>query len=555
MANTDGQIAEKQNAKKQIAKEQNAKKQISKNKIPDEQIPQDFLIARKKAKRNKRIKTAIVAGIAVIIIAGAGLAFGLQENSEQEKPTTQSYTQTVEKGTLALTIEGSGTLAAKSTTSENASVSGSVKKIYVEEGDKVSKGDTLFTMTSSTLNKELNSAAKSKSSAYSSYAKAEAALAKAKKSLKKAKSGSASSTSAKSSKSANSAKSTAAAKNSGATKNVSSSTATNSTSTATQTAQEAVTKAQENLAQAKATYKEACSAYTDAANAMDDLTISASTSGKVSAVNIETGDSIEANSTDAAVEIINTDTMTLSMNVSEYDIANIKRGQSATINITALDKNVKASVKSVSLTANSSTDSSTAYYPVTLVIKNPTAKMLTGMNATATITYKQYKNYLLVPTSAISTMGNTSTVTTQAQDGSTTQVEVQVIAESDDTSAVQSDALCEGNSIVVNYQVNTDDSDTSDASGADQSAAGSGQGFGAMGGQQGFSPNGGNAGSGNGGGGSMPSPPDGGGAGNGGSSAGGGASNNSSAGNNSAGGGTGNNANSSNGAASTNSNQ
>ena len=530
MANTDGQIAEKQNAKKQIAEKQNAKKQIAKeqdakeqnpkNKIPDEQIPQDFLIARKKAKRNKRIKAAIIAGIALIIIAGAGLAFGLQENSEQEKPTTQSYTQTVEKGTLALTIEGSGTLAAKSSTSENASVSGSVKKIYVEEGDKVSKGDTLFTITSDTLNKELNSAAKSKSSAYSSYAKAKSALAKAKKSLKKAKSGSASSTSAKSSKSANSAKSAVTAKTSNAAITASSSTATNSTSTATQTAQEAVTKAQENLAQAKATYKEACSTYTDAANAMDDLTISASTSGKVSAVNIEAGDSIEANSTDAAVEIINTDTMTLSVNVSEYEIANIKRGQSATINITTLDKNVKASVKSVSLTANSSTDSSTAYYPVTLVIKNPTSKMLTGMNATATITYKQYKNYLLVPTSAISTMGNASTVTIQAQDGSTTQVEVQVIAESDDTSAVQSDALCEGDSIVVNYQVNTDDSNSSDAFGADQSAAGSGQGFGAMGGQQGFSPNGGDAGSGNGGGGSMPSPPDGGNAGSSGSSSG-----------------------------------
>ena len=446
----------------------------------DEQIPEDFLAARKKAKRSKHIKIAVIASAIVIIIAGASIAFALYDNNDQEKSTTQSYTQTVEKGTLSLTIEGSGTLAAKSTTSENASVSGDVKKVYVTQGDTVSKGDTLFTMESDTLSDALSSAQKNKSSAYNSYIKAKTALLKAKKALKKAKT-------------------TSALK------------ASNNEDSSIQTAQEAVSKAQENLTQAKSTYSDACTAYTEAAEAMDDLTVSASISGKVSSVNIEAGDSIDANSTDSAVEIINTDTMTLSVNVSEYDIGNIKRGQSATVNITALDKSVKASVKSVSLTASSSSDSSTAYYPVTLVIKKPTSKMLTGMNATATITYKKYKDYLLVPTSAISSKGDTSTVTVQGQDGTTSQVEVKVIASSDDTSAVESDSLSEGDTIVVSYQVNTDD-------GADQSSNSGAGGFGAITGQQGSGSGAGGFGEGgnmsgggqsSSGGSNMPSPPSG----------------------------------------------
>ena len=244
--------------------------------------------------------------------------------------------------------------------------------------------------------------------------------------------------------------------------------------------------------------------------------MTASEAGTVTAVNVAAGDNLSTESSDAAVTISDTSTMTLAVNVSEYDIGNIKKGQSAKVKVTALDKETTAMVSKVSSTANESNDSSTAYYTVTLKIKKPSSGMLAGMNATATITYKEYKNALLVPTSAVSTQGDSSTVTVQSDDGSTSQVAVTVKGSDDETSAIASDELSEGDKIVVNYQVNTDNSDFSqgDAAssllggmgssddgdqkgnpgGGDQSS-GQGGNVGGQGGQGGTPPSGGNGGS------------------------------------------------------------
>ena len=427
----------------------------------------EFIAARKRARRNKYVKRGAVAGAIVIVIAGGAFAYSSASSQPEEAPTMQSYTQAVEKGTLALTIEGSGTLAAASTTSASASVSGEVKKVYVEEGDSVSKGDTLFTLTSDSLSDAVTDAKKKKSSAYSSYSEAKSSLSKAKTALKKAK------------KAAAKAKKAAAmaADSNDATSSTSDSSSNSQLSEATsavQSAEENVSKATESVSSAKSSYEEACDSYNDALDALDDLTVTASEAGTVTAVNVAAGDNLSTESSDAAVTISDTSTMTLAVNVSEYDIGNIKKGQSAKVKVTALDKETTAMVSKVSSTANESNDSSTAYYTVTLKIKKPSSGMLAGMNATATITYKEYKNALLVPTSAVSTQGDSSTVTVQSDDGSTSQVAVTVKGSDDETSAVASDELSEGDKIVVNYQVNTDNSDSSQGDAASSLLGGMG---------------------------------------------------------------------------------
>ncbi|MDO4854454.1 MAG: HlyD family efflux transporter periplasmic adaptor subunit [Coriobacteriia bacterium] len=478
----------------------------------DTQVPLEFIAARKRARRNKYIKRGAIVGVIVVALAAGSFTLSSANNQPEEAPTTQSYTQAVEKGTLALTIEGSGTLAAASTTSATAKVSGEVKKVYVEEGDSVSKGDTLFTLTSDSLSDAVTDAKKKKSSAYSSYSEAKSNLSKAKAALKKAKKAAAKAKKA----AAKASKASSASSNnaSGSTASDSSSNSQLSESTsAVQSAEENVTKATESLSSAKSGYEDACDSYTDAIDALDDLTVTASEAGTVTAVNVAAGDQLSTESSDAAVTISNTDTMTLAVNVSEYDIGNIKKGQSAKVKVTALDKETSATVSKVSSTANESNDSSTAYYTVTLKIKKPSSGMLAGMNATATITYKEYKNALLVPTSAVSTQGDSSTVTVQADDGSTSQVAVTVKGSDDETSAVASDELSEGDKIVVNYQVNTDSSDSSQSDAANSLM--SGMGSSDNGGQQG-APGGGNDGQGGGqggsGGGQGGTPPSGGGA-------------------------------------------
>lgn len=473
----------------------------------DAQVPLEFIAARKRARRNKYVKRGAIAGAIVIVIAGGAFAYSSANSQPEEAPTTQSYTQAVEKGTLALTIEGSGTLAAASTTSASASVSGEVKKVYVEEGDSVSKGDTLFTLTSDSLSNAVTDAKKKKSSAYSSYSEAKSSLSKAKKAAAKAKKAA-----AKASKAAGSNDATSSTSDSSSNSQLSEATS------AVQSAEENVSKATESVSSAKSSYEEACDSYNDAVDALDDLTVTASEAGTVTAVNVAAGDNLSTESSDAAVTISDTSTMTLAVNVSEYDIGNIKKGQSAKVKVTALDKETTATVNKVSSTANESNDSSTAYYTVTLKIKKPSSGMLAGMNATATITYKEYKNALLVPTSAVSTQGDSSTVTVQSDDGSTSQVAVTVKGSDDETSAVASDELSEGDKIVVNYQVSTDSSDSSqgDAAssllggmgasddgvqkgnpgGGDQSSSQGGNGGGQGGqGQGGTPPSGGNGGS------------------------------------------------------------
>ena len=433
----------------------------------DAQVPLEFIAARKRARRNKYVKRGAIAGAIVIVIAGGAFAYSSASSQPEEAPTMQSYTQAVEKGTLALTIEGSGTLAAASTTSVLASVNGEVKKVYVEEGDSVSKGDTLFTLTSDSLSDAVTDAKKKKSSAYSSYSEAKSSLSKAKTALKKAKKAA-----AKAKKAA--AKAAGSNDATSSTSDSSSNSQLSEATSAVQSAEENVSKATESVSSAKSSYEEACDSYNDALDALDDLTVTASEAGTVTAVNVAAGDNLSTESSDAAVTISDTSTMTLAVNVSEYDIGNIKKGQSAKVKATALDKETTATVSKVSSTANESNDSSTAYYTVTLKIKKPSSGMLAGMNATATITYKEYKNALLVPTSAVSTQGDSSTVTVQSDDGSTSQVAVTVKGSDDETSAVASDELSEGDKIVVNYQVNTDNSDSSQGDAASSLLGGMG---------------------------------------------------------------------------------
>lgn len=484
------------------------------------QLPAQFLAMRRKQKRIKRVKYA-VAAVAVVAVVGTGAyAFMHSGSASLEQPTTQSYTQAVEKGTLSLSVEGSGALAASSTTNANASVSGTVKKVYVSQGDNVKKGDVLFTLTSDTLSDAVDTASSSKSKAYSSYSSSLSDLSSAKSKLAKAKKAYAA---AKKKAKKSSAKGSGGTGGSGQASAGDASSSSDSSS-ALQSAQEALTQAEQSVTQAKSaveqaksSYEEAVESYSDAVEALDDLTVKASNAGTVTAVNITRGDTVSDSSDTAAVTISNLSKMSLSLSVSEYDIGNIKTGQKATVTVTALSEDVKATVTNVSSSASDSQDSSAAYYSVTLEIKHPTSGMLEGMSATAKIVYQSYEDALLVPASAVSTQGDSSSVTVQGSDGSARQVAVEVLGSDDETSAVSSDSLAEGDQVVVSYQVDTGDSGSGSASdsaagimgmvGGSSDGGAQGQGGGDTG--QGSGQGGGPGGSGDSG--SVPTPPGGGG--------------------------------------------
>ena len=77
----------------------------------------------------------------------------------RSKPVTLAVSEnkfaTVRKGDITVSISGSGTIESASTKNIVAEVSANVKDVYVEVGDKVSKGDVLFELDSSDLETQI----------------------------------------------------------------------------------------------------------------------------------------------------------------------------------------------------------------------------------------------------------------------------------------------------------------------------------------------------------------------------------------------------------------
>lgn len=90
-------------------------------------------------------KTIIFLGLAAVL--GLGI-FGLTAGGETEPQVNAVLAQ---KGDMEKTLELSGELTPDKTSSVSSAISGRITKVYVEAGDTVKKGDTLFEIDASEL--------------------------------------------------------------------------------------------------------------------------------------------------------------------------------------------------------------------------------------------------------------------------------------------------------------------------------------------------------------------------------------------------------------------
>ncbi|RKX46050.1 MAG: hypothetical protein DRP27_02460 [Thermotogae bacterium] len=79
--------------------------------------------------------------IAVLLLVTMGCSKGQEANQKETQSTTYEYT--VRKGPLIETVDVSGQVVADESYEVKSLVSGIVKEVYVEEGDKVKAGDVL----------------------------------------------------------------------------------------------------------------------------------------------------------------------------------------------------------------------------------------------------------------------------------------------------------------------------------------------------------------------------------------------------------------------------
>lgn len=164
----------------------------------------------------------------------------------------------------------------------------------------------------------------------------------------------------------------------------------------------------------------------------------------------------------SAFSIASGDEMTLSVNVDEMDILSIEAGQKATVTFDAIE-NKEYEGEITSIDKNGTTSNGTTKYPVEITLTKEDS-MMSGMNASVTITTSEVTDALLVPAAAVTEEGNTSYVYTE-KDSKTGELsgktEVQT-GDTDGTNIVITSGVSEGHTVYYSMAAggSSDDSST-----------------------------------------------------------------------------------------------
>lgn len=211
-----------------------------------------------------------------------------------------------------------------------------------------------------------------------------------------------------------------------------------------------------DMKQQQLAYEKARVKLDNAYSKLDSLVIRAPIDGIVSDINVSAGETLEESV--VAFNIKSADSFTIVATVDELDIVNVEVGQSAQVEVDALDdKTFAATVSRIS--ALGTVESGVATYEVTLTLEESEG-IMDGMTASANIVVADKQQVLLAPVSCISTRGgqNYVTVVTYNESGEavTTNQDV-TIGMSDDDSVEILEGVSEGD-LLVNRETSSSSS-------------------------------------------------------------------------------------------------
>ena len=164
--------------------------------------------------------------------------------------------------------------------------------------------------------------------------------------------------------------------------------------------------ADDDLKTSALSLKESELSYESSQDQLDEYTITAPISGTIIEKDVKAGDTLESNSSSSTTLCVIADmsVMTLTIDVDELDIAQMKEEQEVTITADALSgQSFTGYVDNIGILGTSSDGVTT--YPVKIVI-NDAGDLWPGMNVTAEIVVNSAKDVLSVPVSAVN-RGNT----------------------------------------------------------------------------------------------------------------------------------------------------
>jgi macrolide-specific efflux system membrane fusion protein len=165
--------------------------------------------------------------------------------------------------------------------------------------------------------------------------------------------------------------------------------------------------------------------------------------GIVTAVNVTKGFDAPAG---PAVLVAST-SFTVTTDVVESDLADVKLGQKATITIDAIAAELDGTVTAISPTAGDS-QTGVVSYPVTITVTNPPPATRAGMSADVSITTATASNVLTVPSTALKGGEGQYAVTVLNADGTTQTVPVDVGLVTNTMAEIKS-GLTEGANVVT----------------------------------------------------------------------------------------------------------
>ena len=153
------------------------------------------------------------------------------------------------------------------------------------------------------------------------------------------------------------------------------------------------------VAVAKTSFLSAQLALKDARQSLDDSTISAPFAGFVSQLNIESGDTVQANT--AILDIVDPSVVEVDGIVDEIDVLSLQLGIRANVTVDALQgATLQGTVTEIS--SGASNQQGVVTYPIRIQVQVPSDVTLReGLSAVASIVLREELNVLLVPQQAL----------------------------------------------------------------------------------------------------------------------------------------------------------
>lgn len=309
---------------------------------------------------------------------------------------TQYQTVKVERTTIVSSVSASGSVQSSNFTDIITSATGTVKKVFVKEGDSLNKGDKIAETTLNSLGEQKNS------QAWGNY------LA-AKNSLDNANTGLYSLQSDMLTKWKNYMD---------LAQNPTYQNSNNTPRTDNRTLTQFVT-IQDDWLSTEGKYKNQQGIIAQASVAVNNTwlsyqmsspVITAPIAGKISNLAIVEGLNLSGTTTSQRVAVIKNEAPAIiSVNLTEADVPKIKIDQKATVSFDSLpNKTFTGKIKTVDKIGT--VNSNVTNYPALIVLDTQTPEILPNMSATVSIIIETKDNVLTIPSTAVQTQGQESIV-------------------------------------------------------------------------------------------------------------------------------------------------